>query len=402
MKKILLLFCIFAYSLIFAQDKNIVINGTIISESYFKRTYSQNIAAEGLHKALQSLIRYELMRQYAEKQQADTTLYYKTLYKQNIAKFTTSFYDSLIVNEIKGFNLSLDSLTQEQKKFILQRALIKKNENNVIADSLALIAVNHFLGNDFLFTKEIKKFSGSRIIFKTPTSVFTQQDYYTVLLKIKKDIKNPLTLDAFTKANYSNLKNNFSLKDIEQNMALHFPNYKQSTKKLKNTILVNYFIEKEIYKRADNDSLGRKLFLNNNAQKYQWPTRYQLIIFRYQTPSDARKIERWLKQGKNADFIYAQLGTKWIKNLPRVVITTGKFPLPFHELGNLQKNRKIQHSTFRNAPAIIQIIRTIPPQTMTTQEAGTILKEDYRSFYFNKVLSAMEKQAHISIPNHLK
>ncbi|MBV7440884.1 hypothetical protein KRX57_05580 [Weeksellaceae bacterium TAE3-ERU29] len=400
MKKITTFIVLFLLIALNAQNY-IQVNDRKISVEEFKNLYKNNIEAEGIKNALNSFIQYELMFQKSKKEKADTTYYFKSLYNSNIAAYAKPFYDSLVTVEVAKMNVSIDSLNNDEKKYILNNIFFKENFKDLKVDSTVLVEVNKFVGEDFLNKEKPNNFKGNKTIFSTKTGKFTQKDYAELLNQAQKEVVADMKLSDFLQKAYFYIRDKFILDDIRSNIDSHYPAYKKLSDELKRTIYVNYFIEKEIYHKADQDLAGKSEFLKSNAKSYTWPTRYELNIYRYQNKGDAKKIENWIKFGKTSDFINKQFDGQFIDNSPKVVFTTGYFPLNNKDLGEINPNQKIQNSTYRNAPAIINVIKEIPPVLMTVEEAGNTLRDDYRSFMFNKVLAEIKADANIVIPNEL-
>lgn len=72
------------------------------------------------------------------------------------------------------------------------------------------------------------------------------------------DVKKKI-FSALMKDGYYLVRDKFLLEDIKNHLGKYYPAYQRLTDDLKNTILINYFIEKHIYHEADQDQAGRKL-----------------------------------------------------------------------------------------------------------------------------------------------
>lgn len=125
------------------------------------------------------------------------------------------------------------------------------------------------------------------------------------------------------KDGYYLVRDKFLLEDIKNHLGKYYPAYQRLTDDLKNTILINYFIEKHIYHEADQDQAGKKAYLAKNQSQYTWPDRYELNIFRYINEPDAKQVMQWLKQGKTADFVEKQYTDQWVGNQPKVFHNEG-------------------------------------------------------------------------------
>lgn len=380
----------------------IKVNNSQISVKEFKEKYKNNIEAEGVANAINDYVGYELMRQKALADKADTTYYYKQLYQNNLENYVRPFWDSFLLSKAKEFKIPVDSLNEQQKKNVINNLLLYQNLQQLTTDSLAIIQVNKALGEDYLNTEKKVEFKYNKAIFTTPTGQFTQQDYIKMLNEVKGGKVKKKKLSELMQNGYYFVRDKFLLEDMKKHLGKYYQEYQRLTDDLKNTILINYFIEKHIYHEADQDQAGKKAYLSQNQAKYTWPNRYELHIFRYLKEADAKQVMQWLKNGKSAEFVEKQYADQWEGNQPKVFHNEGLFLIDSPELGNLKPKEKVQKSTFRNAPAVIQIVRLVPPAPMTVEEAGNILRDDYRSHYFDKVLKRLRENAQVEIPKELE
>lgn len=402
MKTAIFIFLSLLSASLFAQKDYLSVNEDSIRVDTFKTLYKNNIENEGMATAVDNYITYQLMLQKAHQLRVDTTLYYKTLYKKGSSMKVGEIMDSLILTHAKDYNLSPDSIAQNQRKGLINQILLDIALKNIQTDSLAMKKVLKKAGKNFLNKTKPLTFKKNRPIWTTPTGQYTQQDLVKALNEAQSNVEKETELQDLVKNNIPFLRNKFAFDDLSNHLETYFPTLRERQKELKKIILSNYVIEHEIYRKADLDSVGKLAYLQKHKEAYTWPVRYDLQIFRYLDKADALSIEKQLKEGIPAKKIMEKYKDKSKENQPLVVFNQGLVSTKAKSLGgNFNPKKTYQLATFRNATALIYNRGEIPPSVMTIKEAGVRLTEAYRNVYFLNSIKAFRKGAKISVPKSL-
>ncbi|MXV38167.1 hypothetical protein GO491_05675 [Flavobacteriaceae bacterium Ap0902] len=300
--------------------------------------------------------------------------------------------------EIKG------SLNQSPYYNLLQEDLIKKlnKKINIEEDKSALNVVINKAKKD-LFKTEGFDFSGNQIIWETEHSQFTQQDFATALNHIKKRGKYGKNTNFKSFINYvlPYLKDEFLIDTYKNNLAEYEPAYKTSIELMRESLLVNYYIEQYIYAKGEKDSTAQRQYLQANQSKYTWPVRYDIDIYRFYDPSIEKQLEKLIRQGKPENLILNSFNQNSEK--PVVVMSHGIFHKNSNDLpASFNPKKKIQKGKYQTQNAFYIVNDVLPPRVMTVEEAGHSFKEAFNSYFYQKELNVLKDQAEVITPKAFK
>lgn len=94
-------------------------------------------------------------------------------------------------------------------------------------------------------------------------------------------------------------------------------------------LLIFDVMEKNIWNKAKNDSIGLKKYYEIHKQDYQWKQRVDADIFSATSQMSAQRVQKMLKEGKTAEEIKAELNPEGTVN---VLLTQGVFEVGEREL----------------------------------------------------------------------
>ncbi|WP_445715327.1 peptidylprolyl isomerase [Flavobacterium sp.] len=91
------------------------------------------------------------------------------------------------------------------------------------------------------------------------------------------------------------------------NLENEFPDFKNIMDEYRDGLLLFDLMEKEIWNRAKNDTLGLNEYFKSNVDKYQWKKRYDVDILSSTDMNVIKKAQKLLKKGKSIEYIKEQL-----------------------------------------------------------------------------------------------
>lgn len=199
-----------------------------------------------------------------------------------------------------------------------KRYPVKKNEKNY---QLALKAANNTLyTNEWKVPANVQPFQG--VLFSFANQSRSTEDFLKYLFAQQKEgatIK-PLTKLVSTKyQEYVDLQ----LKDYYNgNLENEYPEFGTVMEEYRDGLLLFELMEKEIWTKSKNDTIGLAAYFEKNNQKYQWKNRYDAVIISTTQADVAKKVHKMVKKGKSQDEIKAAFNTPEVVN---VMITSGVF-----------------------------------------------------------------------------
>lgn len=138
--------------------------------------------------------------------------------------------------------------------------------------------------------------------------------------------KEALLVDLYDEFETENLKDYFKEHLEDEN-----PDYAAILSEYRDGLLIFDVMNKNIWQKAKNDSIGLQAFYNKTKQDYQWKQRVDAEIYSATSEVFAQQIQKMLAEGKTAEEIKTAINTNEKVN---VIITPGLFEVGQHELPN--------------------------------------------------------------------
>ena len=207
-------------------------------------------------------------------------------------------------------------------------------EDKIKRDERSLLITNSLakkVRSKYSFTKDTKliaKIKGSvNDEFYSQTWVVPEKakELNGVVLTINKDkkVNGALFLDFIASKQKSNIKTKPVSKLVDElfekfvdeqmiayyndNLENEFPEFKNVMDEYRDGLLLFDLMEKEIWNRAKNDTIGLNEFFKSNIKNYQWKKRYSVDILSSTDMKVIEKAQKFLKKGKSLEYIKEQL-----------------------------------------------------------------------------------------------
>ena len=216
--------------------------------------------------------------------------------------------------------------TFDDMKFELEEKIRKDERSLLITNSLA-----KKLRAKYTFTKDSKLIATIKGLvndeFYTQTWVVPEKskDLNGVVLTINKDrkINSKVFLDFIASKQKSNIKTKPVARLVDElfekfvdeqlityyndNLENEFSEFKNVMDEYRDGLLLFDLMEKEIWNRAKNDTIGLNDYFKNNIKNYQWKKRYSADILSSTDSKVVEKAQKFLKKGKSLEYIKEQL-----------------------------------------------------------------------------------------------
>lgn len=136
--------------------------------------------------------------------------------------------------------------------------------------------------------------------------------------------KEALLLDLYDEFETENLKDYF-----KENLEEENEDYAAILSEYRDGLLIFDVMNKNIWQKAKNDTVGVQEFYNKTKQNYQWKQRVDADIYSATSEMLAQQIQKMLSEGKTTEEIKTALNTDDKVN---VLVTPGLFEIEQHEL----------------------------------------------------------------------
>lgn len=207
-------------------------------------------------------------------------------------------------------------------------------EDKIRKDERSLLITNSLakkIRGKYLFTKDAKLIAKIKGVvndeFYSQTWVVPEKtkELEGTILTINKDkkVNSKVFLDFIASKQKSNIKTKPVAKLVDElfekfideqliayyndNLESEFTEFKNVIDEYRDGLLLFDLMEKEIWNRAKNDTIGLNEYFQKNIKNYQWKKRYSADILSSTDLKVIEKAQKFLKKGKSIDYIKEQL-----------------------------------------------------------------------------------------------
>ncbi|RAR75855.1 peptidylprolyl isomerase [Flavobacterium aciduliphilum] len=333
------------------------------------------------------------------------------LTKENpISKPFETHFGWHIVKLIDKFPLK----SYDDSKYELENKISKDDRSRLITNSY-----NEKLRKKYPIKKDVKLYNA---IVKTVNDSFYDSKW-TVPTDMKKFsgslfyvASKPISGETFLNYIQSQQKSNLKIKPIEKvteklfdsfadeqrsqynndNLENEFPEFAAVMDEYRDGLLLFDLMDKEIWQRSKNDSVGLKAFYETQKEKHVWKTRVHAELFSSTNLDLMKKVLVMIKKNKTTKEIKDKFNTK---DLVNVMSSEG-----FYEEGAdaLPKDTKMEVgisdiSHKGDYYFIVKINKVLPPGYKTLEECKGKLVNDYQQYLENNWVNELKKEFTIHV-----
>lgn len=180
--------------------------------------------------------------------------------------------------------------------------------------------------------------------------------------------KEALLLDLYDEFETENLKDYF-----KENLEKENEDYAAILAEYRDGLLIFDVMNKNIWQKAKNDTVGVQEYYNKTKQNYQWKQRVDADIYSATSEMLAQQIQKMLSEGKTTEEIKAALNTEDKVN---VLVTPGIFEIEQHELPRDLEIKEGVSKVYPNSDSFVVVnIKTIlaPSEKSLDDVKGKVL-----------------------------
>ena len=180
------------------------------------------------------------------------------------------------------------------------------------------------------------------------------------------------------------------------NLENEFPEFRFVMDEYRDGLLLFDLMEKEIWNKAKNDTVGLEKFRLDNIKNYQWKERMDVDIFSSTDEKVIKKVQSYLKKGKSIDFIKEKLN---VNDKINVIVKSGLFENDYDVLPefSITKTGVTKIVAKGNYFFVSNVKEIKPAQPKLLNETKGKLVSDYQQFLENNWVDELRKEFNIKI-----
>lgn len=284
--------------------------------------------------------------------------------------------------------LIANSVTDKLKK----KYTVKKNEK--LYTAIAKTVTDKFYTKDWTLPQSTKALEGDLVTINGKKAVSGTE--FLTFLDVKQKEDNKLKpLKKLLDKKYEEFVDVKLNEYYNDNLENEFPEFAAVMDEYRDGLLLFDLMEKEIWEKAKTDSIGLQNFYENNKQNYKWGNRVDAQVFSSTKKDVAKKAQKFLKQGKSADYIKEKLN---VKGAVDIIANEGIFDENSDALPKGKKENGIsdviQEGDYFFVMKINKHLETGPK---TFEEAKGKVINDYQQFLEEKWVGDLKQEFKINI-----
>ena len=193
------------------------------------------------------------------------------------------------------------------------RKKYKFTRNNQVYNRIVSLVTNKFYTSEWSLPKDLKEYN------ETLLSIENKKVSERLFLSdLESQQKSNLKIKPIAKLVdfvYQNFVDTQLTEYYNDNLEKEFPEFANVIEEYRDGLLLFDLMEKEIWDKAKQDTLGLKNYFNANKEKYQWKNRVEVFTASSTKQDIVKKARKLLKSDKSADAIKETLNTKEVVNV---------------------------------------------------------------------------------------
>jgi peptidyl-prolyl cis-trans isomerase SurA len=334
-----------------------------------------------------------------------------SLTKDNpISKPFQSQFGWHIVRLIEKYPLkSLDELRPElenkigkdERSRLIEKSMTSKlrKKYTVVKDKKMFAAVSKQITPEIYESKWVKPADSIAFASKLLTINAEPISGYSFVKYVDEQQKSGISkqpIDKLVQSMYDHFVDAELNKYNDRNLENEHPEFAAVMEEYRDGLLLFELMEKEIWQRAKNDTLGLKSFYEGQSGKYQWKTRVDVVLLSSTNKSIIEKAAGQVKKGIAIQDIKDKLNTSDVINImsSEAIYEEGSVALP-KELPLKEGFSSIikQGDYYYFA----KINKVLPPGAKTLDECKGKVINDYQQFLEQNWVSELKKEFTIHV-----
>ncbi len=216
------------------------------------------------------------------------------------------------------------------------RAKYKVTKDVKLLAKIKAVVTDEFYSQTWVVPEKNKELNGDVLIISKDKKINSKVFLNFISSKQKSNIKTkPVT--KLVDELYEKFIDEQLMAYYNENLENEFPEFKNVMDEYRDGLLLFDLMEKEIWNRAKNDTIGLQDFFQKNSKNYQWKKRYNVDILSSTDKKIVEKAQKFLAKGKSLDYIKEQLNKDGKVN---VMSKSGLYEEDYDVLSNFQNLSK--------------------------------------------------------------
>lgn len=275
------------------------------------------------------------------------------------------------------------------------RAKYKVTKDVKLLAKIKAVVTDEFYSQTWVAPEKNKELNGDVLIISKDKKINSKVFLNFISSKQKSNIKTkPIT--KLVDELYEKFIDEQLMAYYNENLENEFPEFKNVMDEYRDGLLLFDLMEKEIWNRAKNDTIGLQDFFQKNSKNYQWKKRYNVDILSSTDKKIVEKAQKFLAKGKSLDYIKEQLNKDGKVN---VMSKSGLYEEDYDVLSNFQNLSKGVTNIIAKDQYffVVNVTDTKPAGVKELSECKGKVISDYQQFLENNWVDELKSEFTIKI-----
>jgi peptidyl-prolyl cis-trans isomerase SurA len=270
-----------------------------------------------------------------------------------------------------------------------QKYPVKRNEK--LYGEIKKTVTDNYYNSDWKMPENTKNFEGELFKFETKSvsgSAFLNELYVQQKSKIKTKPIGKLVDQV-----YSTFVDNQLNTYYNDNLENEFPEFASIVEEYRDGLLLFDLMEKEIWNKAKQDTIGLKQYFDANKSKYQWKNRADVLVVSSTKEDYIKQAAKMLKGNVTADALKEKLNTKESVNVmtkQEIVEEGTNVNVQLKEgLSKIYKDKDYFY--------INKVLKVLPAGDKTLEETKGKVINDYQQYLEDNWVDELKKEFKVNV-----
>lgn len=284
--------------------------------------------------------------------------------------------------------LITNSVTEKLRK----KYSLKRNEKLYAATSKTV--TDKFYTSEWTLPQSTKSFDGTLFTINGKKAI-TGTDFLNYLNLQQKSENKIKPIKKLVDKKYEDFADEKLNEYYNENLENEFPEFAAVMDEYRDGLLLFDLMEKEIWEKAKTDTIGLQNFYEAHKANYKWGNRVDAQVFSSTKQDVAKKAQKFLKQGKSADYIKEKLN---VKGAVDIIANEGIFDENSDALPKGKKENGISDVVKEgDYYFVMKINKHLETAPKTLEEAKGKVINDYQQYLEEKWVSDLKQEFKISV-----
>lgn len=284
--------------------------------------------------------------------------------------------------------LITNSVTEKLRK----KYPLKRNEKLYAATSKTV--TDKFYTSEWTLPQNTKSFDGTLFTINGKKAI-TGTDFLNYLNVQQKSENKIKPIKKLVDKKYEDFADEKLNEYYNENLENEFPEFAAVMDEYRDGLLLFDLMEKEIWEKAKTDTIGLQNFYEAHKANYKWGNRVDAQVFSSTKQDVAKKAQKFLKQGKSADYIKEKLN---VKGAVDIIANEGIFDENSDALPKGKKENGISDVVKEgDYYFVMKINKHLETAPKTLEEAKGKVINDYQQYLEEKWVSDLKQEFKINV-----